>query len=215
MNYSFRKTLLAAVLLSASMAQAAPITANVTIDLDTALTGSTWTAIHSPLDSILHVNTGDTVTVNISFVGDQQLNWLGDGYFNPWLLIKGWEDGTFESSQFGGFSLTNELVTFQNLSIGSQFAPVGDTESCCIHLGPTFQIFGDNIVRQFSGVSTTFTADLQGAPFREYGTIGYEGTPIFEGTLSKIAGAEVPEPESIALFGIGLLGVALARRKRA
>ena len=216
MNKFLSKALLASCFFFTAMqANAGLVTANTTINLNTAITGSSWTGVGHALDSTVRVQSGDTVTINIDFLGNQLLNWDSNGYFNPWLMLGSFPGG-YENWQSGQFYLSDLTVSLLNLTAGSQFAAnqLNAHSSGNIHLGPTLTLGSDNIARTFSGVSLSFKATWSdGDAYRDFGTIGYY-TPMFGGTVSVSQAAAVPEPASLALFGLALLGIAFARKKK-
>ncbi len=199
-----------------SKAQASLITANATIDLNSAITGSSWTGVAHPLDSTVSVSSGDTVTINIDFLPGQVLTWNSNGYFSPWLMLDGFPGPITNPSQSGLFSWSGLSVSLLGLTQGTQFPPaqlVGGS-SGAIHLGPTFTLGNDSVVRTFTGVTLTFLATWSdGDPFRDFSTIGYY-TPIFGGTVSFEQVQAVPEPSTFALLGLGLCGFGGYRFRR-
>jgi hypothetical protein len=162
------------------------------------------------------VQSGDTVTINISFAPGQALTWNSNGYFNPWLMLSGYPGAPLDPNQGGSFNWSNLSVTLGELSQGTQF-PAGQLSSgssCCIHLGPTQLLGNDGVVRTFSSASLSFLATWQdGDPFRMYSTIGY-ATPIFGGTVSVSQVAAVPEPSTWAMMILGFAGVGFMTYRR-
>lgn len=201
------------------MASAGMITANATIDLDTAITGDTWTGYAHMLDSEVTVASGDTVTINIDFLGDQYLTWGSEGRFDPWLMINDWWDSwNYENpDDTGFFSWSNTDVEFHNLIQGTNFAQSqldSSGSSGNIHLGPTAVLGFDNVVRQFSGVSVTFDVLFtDGDEFRTYDSLGYVPTQVlFAGTVSSSVIASVSEPSALSLLSLAVLGLAYRKR---
>jgi len=206
----------AALAANVSAVDAANVTADVTIDLGTAITGTSWTGFGHALGAPVQVSSGDTVTINIGFAPGQGLAWAGDGTFNPWLML-GDFPGAYEGSQSGSFSWSNLSVSFLNLTTGTQFgaAQLTSGSSSSIHLGPTNNLTGGNIAREFSGVTLSFLATwTDGDPFREYGTFGYSGSRVFGGTVNEISVGAVPLPAGGLLLLTSLAGIGLARRRR-
>lgn len=198
-------------------AQAAPVTANATIDLSSAITGNSWTGYGHALDSAVRVYKGDTVTINLDFLGNQQLTWNGGGYFHPWLMLAGYPGALVDNSQAGGFSWTGLSVNLLGLTQGTQFgaAQLDDGSSGSIHLGPTFELAGLGITRTFSGATVSFVANWnEASAYRDYGTIGYQGLYLFDGQVSASQAATVPEPAGIALALTALGGLWLTGRRR-
>ena len=202
-------------------ASAGAVTANATIDLATAITGNTWTGYGLPLDAPVTVNDGDSVTIQIRFVGNQQLTWDGNGFFNPWLMLTGFPNGSIPSAQEGFFGWSNLAVSFQASSPVTPFdsGSLIDGESGIIHLGPTYVLDGAGVERSFTGVTVSFTTTFtDGATTRDYSTIGYfDG--IFAGAVnwSEVAGAEgvaVHEPGGLALLGTALMAFGMLRRRQ-
>lgn len=213
--------------LTAGPVGAANVSANVAIDLGTAITGSAWTGFAHPLDAPVTVNSGDTVTINISFAPNQQLTWAGDGFFNPWLILAGYPNGQINQAQTGWFAWSNLSVAFLGLTQGGQFDSqfLVDGDSGLIHLGPTFVLDGNLTPRSFTGVSVTFDATfLDGGMVRDYATLGIDGVPLFEGTLSWSGPAirteggneavAVHEPGGLALLGSALMALGMVQRRR-
>ena len=205
-------------LLVPSSSRANFITANSTIDLRQAITGSTWTGFAHPLDSPVAVTSGDTVTINIDFLGDQTLTWQSDDYFSPWLMLTGYAPGgdpedfsAFPPGQQGRFNWFDTSVTLHNLTQGTQFPPaqlIGGSGASA-HLGPTLTLGNDNVTRTFSGATVTFTATwTEGDATRNYSTVGYHQFPLVGfGPVSF-----TPEPGGLALLALG--GLLLRRHGR-
>ncbi|HRE08141.1 MAG TPA: hypothetical protein PKX00_21165 [Opitutaceae bacterium] len=212
---------LAGLTLAMVRTEAATVTANVTIDLNVAITGNSWTGVGHPLDQMVQVSSGDTVTINIDFLGNQALLWSSNGYFSPWLLLGNFPNGSFTQSQDGTFSWSNLSVSLLGLTQGTQF-PAGqltDGSSGSIHLGPTARLGNDYVMRTFSGASLSFLATWSdGDPFREYGTIGFSPRQsLFDGTVGITqATPQLPVPDAgslLAPLALVLVGmIALQRR---
>jgi hypothetical protein len=64
---------------------------------------------------------------------------------------------------------------------------------------------------------STMTLDLTQGQQWGFLAVGgnYDGTGILSGSFTVTNGADVPEPTSIALLGLGALGLAFARRRKA
>lgn len=216
MNLKFIKaTVVSLVLFVSSFANAGLITADVTIDLDTALTGNSWTGSAFALDNIVDVASGDTVTINIDFEGDQVLQWNSNGNFQPWLMLTGYPNALTNPSHSGGFSWSGLSVSFDDLIQGTALNIIGPSGgSGSIHLGPTNAFAADGVIRQFRGVSLTFdTTWTDGDLTRQFSTIGY-GIPLFGGTVSYSEISKVPEPSTLAIFALGMIGLASRRFKK-
>ena len=204
----------AILLATAGSARGAVVTADATIDLNSAITGNLWTQTVHVLDSVVQVANGDTVVINIDFLPGQVLTWASNGLFIPWLILEGWPGPITDVSQAGAFSLTNLTATLTGLTQGTQFpaSQLIDQSSAAIHLGP--QTMGnDNVTRSFTGATVSFDATfVDGDPFRRYGTLGI--VRLFNGDVSVSQASPVPEPSSLALLGMSACGIAAVRRRR-
>jgi hypothetical protein len=204
---------LGALALPAVSNAAVVVDAYAVVDLNSAISGSAWTGYALPLTSPVQVTSGDTVNINISFVGSQRLSWSSDGYFNPWLMLVGYETDTYDPNQVGSFNWSDVSVTFNGLTAGTQLPPgqlVGGTDGS-IHLGPSLVLGNDSVFRTFSSATVSFLATWTG-PVRDYGTLGYVAYPVFGGTVA--IAAPIPEPSAGLAVALGFLGALTLRRRR-
>src|ERR1019366_6730620 len=78
------------ILCSGISANAAVVHADAVIDLNTVISGNSWTGYANPLTSIVRVYNGDTVVTQIDFSGNQTLTWNSSGFLDPWLMLAGY-----------------------------------------------------------------------------------------------------------------------------
>jgi len=194
----------------AHTANATLIEANITLDLSTLITGTAFDKGTFALDSAITVNNGDTVQLNIDFLGDQYLNWTSNQQWNIWLLA---------TSGSGNFQLTNATNTFLGLTTGVQFdqsyfeslSGIANS-SCCAHLGVYGN--GDGGTRTFKGVREQFIVNYtSGDTTRTYSDL-WSALPMFDGEVSYGVSQSVPEPSTLAIFALGMIGLASRRFKK-
>lgn len=204
------QTLATAAAFSAMMSMpvaAAIIKADIVYDLSTEIDntyGSFKTTTKSLVDPVTIAN-GDQVKISVSFLPGQALRWDGRGYVSAWL----------GSTGVGSFTASNTVLQFSGLTTGTQWTnPIADTSSCCAHLGPTYKILGDSVVREFTGLELSFDVSyLSSNPPRTFSHIGWN--PLFaQGTVQAVERVDVPEPATVTLLGLGIFGLVAARRKR-
>lgn len=204
------QTLATAAAFSAMMSMpvaAAIIKADIVYDLSTEIDntyGSFKTTTKSLVAPVTIAN-GDQVKISVSFLPGQVLRWDGRGYVSAWL----------GSTSVGSFTASNTVLQFSGLTTGTQWTnPIADTSSCCAHLGPTYKILGDSVVREFTGLELSFDVSyLSSNPPRTFSHIGWN--PLFaQGTVQAVERVDVPEPATVTLLGLGIFGLVAARRKR-
>jgi opacity protein-like surface antigen len=141
---------------------------------------------------------GQTVTLNV--VGDSQGS--GDNAILGRLAYDLTLTSTVTSAQTTHTSPILGAWTANSLLTGDGFAEVFDQTS---PLGLTLT------VQQIQNASVTLVADLPGTVIVTWSSLDFFGLTSQAGTSFTI----VPEPMTAALSGLGLLGLALAGRRRA
>lgn len=206
-----RLALSALMFFATTLANSATITINATIDLEDFVMNGSYQGLTSALNQDVTVTSGDTVNLNIDFLGNQTLTWRNTGSFAPWLMLDGYAQNDMDPTHFGSFTWSNLSINFLNLTQGTQFQAyqLAPGSSGSIHLGPF--VNADFITRTFSGVNLSFlTTFTDGDIFRTYGSLGY-GSPLFYGPASYTQNS-VPEPSTTTLLSIGILVFLLLRR---
>jgi hypothetical protein len=191
----------------AAPAVAAVVNANIVYDLSAKVNNTTNSWILNGLDPLVSqvsINTGDTVHEIISFLPGQALQWNGGGTINGWL----------GSTNVGTFFATQTTMNFTGLTSGPDWTnAIADTSSCCAHTGPTSTIIGDGLAREFTGIDISYVVTYLTPGTKTFTGIGF--IELFSrGTVHRVAAPlNVPEPGTVAMFGLGMLALLVTRRK--
>jgi hypothetical protein len=155
-----------------------------------------------------YVAEGSAIGTNYAVDGDGASNgtihldsWINGGVNSIWTLTKqGGGSFSLQSFDFGNGYMTwgdgdASSVTVQGITSGgaivSQSFSIAQKEFQTLTLSPAF-------------------IDLVSVSFDAYGV---DNRSAYDNIVVDAPAAQVPEPESLALLGLGLLGVAAARRK--
>lgn len=194
-----QKMLLAIAAAAAMLA--GPMAANaVPIVYDYTYNGTSVTTNQSAAGTQLL--TGDVVDLTVRSFGSDFWSWAGG---NLWAAILMPESAT----RIGNLSWSL-LLNGATVASGSYAAQ----SHSFVHIANPFLVAAvsfDELHWQYTSVSSTSSTNALGGLI-----IGNDGSPFFTGgPVYNVGSIAVPEPGTIALFGLGLAGLLWMRRRRA